>query len=257
MPKLSYPKITKGDAITALLKIYRKEPDFMKELDEIRRPYAAILSKFAKDAFAFFNNGTMSPAEYYQAVIDFNKGESQKDPFPAEKFGYLSQLQTYLDGLSRLADKWKLRAPWAVIALSLFDLIDLLKAQGLPDEIDIPLENLESIYPWAPPFSPLEIKIPAWAVILSGRQAVQAEVNRKLQEYESEIKDKGLGEYPSALNIHARWWFKHYIHHKTYDEIAQDEAYTPGGSLISYAKNVRTAVTKFSRLIGADPKVLK
>ena len=93
MPKLSYPKITKGDAITALLKIYRKEPDFMTELEKIRQPYLAILSKFAKDAFAFFNDGTMSPAEYYQAVIDYNKGESRKDPFPAEQFGYLSQLQ--------------------------------------------------------------------------------------------------------------------------------------------------------------------
>jgi len=180
MPKLSYPRTTKGDAITALLKLYRKEPDFMKELDEIRRLYAAILSKFAKDAFAFFNDGTMSPAEYYQAIIDFNKGESQKDPFPAEKFYYLSQLQPYFDSLNELAYKWKLRAPWAVIALSLFDLTDLLKAQGLPDEIDIPLENLESIYPWAPPLPPLEIKIPAWAIILFGREPVQAEVTKKL-----------------------------------------------------------------------------
>lgn len=257
MPKLSYPKITKGDAKTALLKIYRKEPDFMTELEKIRQPYLAILSKFAKDAFAFFNGGTMSPAEYYQAVIDYNKGESQKDPLPAEQFGYLSQLQPYFDGLSGLAYKWKLRAPWGDMALFWLDLIEVLGAQWVFKEQDIPLENLDLLYPWSPPLPPLEIKIPAWAIILFGREPVQAEVTKKLQKYESEIKDKGLREYPSALDKHARWWFEHYIHHKTYDEIAQDEAYTPAGSLISYAKNVGTAVRKFSRLIGIDPKVLK
>ena len=257
MPKLSYPKITKGDAITALLKIYRKEPDFMTELEKIRQPYLAILSKFAKDAFAFFNDGTMSPAEYYQAVIDYNKGESQKDPFPAEQFGYLSQLQPYFDGLSGLAYKWKLRAPWGDMALFWLDLIDLLKAQGLPDEIDIPLEGLESIYPWAPPLPPLEIKVPAWAIILYGHNAVRDEINKKLQRYESDIQKKGLGEYPSAVEIHARLWFKHYVKKMKYDDIAQDEAYTPGGAKISYAKNVSSAVRKFSKLIGIDPKALK
>ena len=247
MPKLSYPKITKGDAITALLKIYRKEPDFMTELEKIRQPYLAILSKFAKDAFAFFNDGTMSPAEYYQAVIDYNKGESQKDPFPAEQFGYLSQLQPYFDGLSELAHKWKLRAPWAVIVISLFDLMDLLKVQGLPDEIDILLENLESIYPWAPPLPPLEIKVPAWAIILGGRQAVQAEINEKLEEYESKIKAKSLHEYPSALDKHARWWFEHYVHGKKYKEL--DEGYPSPNS-----ESIKKAVWKFTKLVGIKVK---
>lgn len=257
MPKLNYPKITKGNAIAALLNLYRKEPDFMKKLGKIRQPYLAILSKFAQDSLAFFKDSSIPPAEYYQAVIDYTKAKSKKDPFPTKNSHYLSQLQPYFDSLSELAYKWKLRAPWAVIALSLFDLINLLKALGLPDEMDIPLENLESIYPWAPPLPPLEIKIPAWAIILSGRQAVQTEVNKKLQEYENEIKDKVLHEYPSALSMHARWWFEHYIHHKTYDEIAQDEVYTPDGSLISYARNVGTAVRKFSMLIGINQKLPK
>jgi hypothetical protein len=256
MPKLSYPKITKGDAITALLKIYRKEPDFMTELEKIRQPYLAILSKFAKDAFAFFNDGAMSPAEYYQAVIDYNKGESQKDPFPAKQFGYLSQLQPYFDGLSGLAYKWKLRAPWAVIVLFLFDLMDLLKAQGLPDEIDIPLESLESIYPWAPPVPPLEIKIPAWAIILFGRQVVQAEVKEKLQEYEDKIKGKGLHEYPSGLKKVAYWWFQYNIKGKRWVDLANEEAQDdPEGG--PHPENIRKAVSRFSKLIGIQTSVKK
>lgn len=105
MPKLSYPKITKGDAITALLKLYRKEADFMTELGKIRQPYLAILSKFAQDSLAFFKDSSTSPAEYYQATIDYSKGKSKKDPFPAEQFGYLSQLQPYFDGLNELVYK--------------------------------------------------------------------------------------------------------------------------------------------------------
>lgn len=226
----------------------------MKELDEIRQPYATTLGKFFTDSLAFFSEVETSPTEYYQALIDYYKGDCQKDPFPANKFDYLSQLQPCLDSLNALTHKWKLRAPWAVITLSLFDLSKLL---DMPDEIDIPLEGLESIYPWAAPLPPLEIKIPAWAIILFGREAIQDEVTEKLKEYEGDIKGKGLREYPSALNMHARWWFEHYLHHKTYDEIAQDEVYTLGGSLISYAKNVGAAVRTFSRLIGIDPKVLR
>lgn len=243
MPKLNYPKITKGDAITALLKLYRKEPDFMTELDKIRQPYMAILSKFAKDSKAFFKNGSISPAEYYQAAIDYSKGKSKKDPFPAETFHYLSQLQPYFDCLSELAHKWKLRAPWAVIVLSLFDLTDLLKAQGLPDEIDIPLENFESIYPWAPPLPPLEIKVPAWAIIRFGRKKILSEIANKLQRYENDLKTTSLQEYPSSVEKHVRWWFEHYVKGKTYVEI--DEQFQE-----AYAETIKRKVWNISKLIG-------
>lgn len=247
MPKLSYPKITKGDAIVALLNLYRKEPEFKKELYEMRKPYMETLSKFAEDSLAFFKESNISPAEYYQAVIDYTKAKSKKDPFPTKNFHYLSQLQPYFDSLGELAYKWKLRAPWAVITLSYFDLIDLLKAQGLPGEIDIPLENLEYIYPWAPPLPPLEIKVPAWAIILFGRKAIQAEINKKLREYENKIKLKGLREYPSALNMHAQWWFEHYVHKKKYAELEYEY---PSAN----QESIKRAVWKFTKLIGVKIK---
>jgi len=250
MPRLNYPKITKGDAIAALLKQYSKEPQFMKEWAAIREPYFDVLTKFAEDGLMFFKQGNITPAEYYQDLIDYYKNEGKEDPFPADKFGYLSELQPYFDNLGELAYKWKLKAPWAVGTLYISDLINLLKHNGLPDEIDIPIEDLELIYPWEAPLPPLKIEVFAWAIILSGRQAVQNEINKKLREYESQIKIKGLHEYPSSLDKHAKWWFEHYVHHKTYDEIAQLEIHTPGGSLISYARNVGAAVRNFARLIG-------
>ena len=257
MPRLNYPRITKGDAIAALLKRYSKELQFMKEWAAIRKPYVNILARFAKDALKFFEHGNITPAEYHQDLIDYYKKEDKKDPFPADKFGYLSELQPYFENLNKLANKWKLKASWSVSTLFMLDLINLLKHNGLPDEIDIPIKDLGLIYPWEAPLPPLEIKVPAWAIILRGRQDVQTEINKKLQEYESQIKAKGLHEYPSALDKHARWWFEHHVNHKTYDEIAQLEIHTPGGSLISYARSVGAAVRNFARLIGIKAANIK
>jgi len=257
MSRLNYPRITKGNAIAALLKQYSKEPQFMKEWAAIRKPYVDMLARYAKEGLRFFEHGNITPAEYYHGVVNYYKKEDKKDPFPASKFSYLSELEPYFDNLGELADKWKLRAPWAIVTLFISDIVNLLKHSGLPDEIDIPIEDLELIYPWEAPLPPLKLEVSAWAIILGGRQTVQNEINEKLKEYESRIKAKGLHEYPSALDKHASWWFEHYVHHKTYDEIAQLEIHTPGGSLISYARNVGAAVRNFASLIGIKAANIK
>jgi hypothetical protein len=142
--------------------------------------------------------------------------------------------------------------------LIIYDIFDVLTIKGLiGNEIDIPLEEFDALYPWASPLSALEIKVPAWAIILQGRKKVLADVGEKLQQYEKRIKSTGLTEYPSSLRKHAKWWFEHFVHGKKYDDIAQNETYTPDGSLISHAKNVGAAVRKFSILIGIEVKDLK
>jgi hypothetical protein len=240
MPKLSHPKITKGNAIYALLKLYGQEPDFMNEWTAIRKPYMPLLSKFAADLFTFFSDSGISPAEFYQANIDYLKDKTKIDPFPIKKFEYLAEAQPYFDGLTELAYKWKLRAPWAVVILSLLDLMDVSGTQEFPDKVDIPLEKLSSIYPWEPPLPPLEIKVPAWVFFLGGRKSIQAEINERLEEYEKEIKATGLYEYPSALDKHAKWWFEHYVHQKKYPELAKEYAETS-------AESIKRAVWNFKR----------
>ncbi|MFC1901848.1 hypothetical protein ACFLX3_02850 [Chloroflexota bacterium] len=219
MPKLNYPKITRGNAITALLNLYREEPSFMKELDEIRQPYMPILEKFARDSLSFIKEHNLSPSKYYQDTIDWYKGKIQQDPFPTEEFQYLSQAQLYFDGLAKLAERWKLRAHWAVMALFSMDLTDCLKGMGMPDEIDIPISDLGDIYPWPPPLPPLDITVPAWFFFISGREAIQTEIAGMLHDYEAGIKAQGLGEYPSAIEIHAQLWFEHYVYGKTYTQL--------------------------------------
>jgi hypothetical protein len=169
-------------------------------------------------------------------------------------FPYFDQLQPYFDGLSRLAYKWKLRARWAALVLLYADIIDCWKAKGMPAEVDIPLEAFDSLVPWEPPALPLTITVPSRAIILLGREQVLKNIGKQLEEYENQIKAAGLKEYPSRLESYARWWYEHYVHRKTYDEIAQMEAYTKDGSLISYARNVGSAVRRFSKFIGIGPK---
>ena len=96
MPRLHFPKVTKGNAITVLLRLYRQEPDFMEELEEVGQPYVEILSKFAKDGITFFSEHNLSPGQYAKAVMDYHAGNSEWDPFPAGKFQYMSQLIAYL-----------------------------------------------------------------------------------------------------------------------------------------------------------------
>lgn len=47
------------------------------------------------------------------------------------------------------------------------------------------------------------------------------------------------------------------VHGNKYDDIAQEESYTPDGSVICYARNVGAAVRAFSKLIGIDTKNLR
>ena len=91
------------------------------------------------------------------------------------------------------------------------------------------------------------VKIPAWAIIVGGRQAVHAEISKKLEEYETQIKAKGLHEYPSALDKHAEWWFEHYVHSKKYKEL--DQGYPSPN-----AESIKKAVWKFTKLVGIKVK---
>jgi deoxyadenosine/deoxycytidine kinase len=258
MPKLSDPRITKGHAVDSLLKLYRNDQEFVQELEEIRDPYLDLIIRCALDSFDSGRKSGLSPREFFNTVIEHAKNVQQCNPLFSEVSVYIAQLQPYFDALSKLTYRWKLRASWAAPMLVIYDMYDVLRIKGLiPEEVDMPLEEFDSLYPWASPLPALEIKIPTWAIVLQGRQKVLAAVSRKLRQYEKEIKATGLMEYPSSLQKHAKWWFEHFVHGKKYDDIAQEEIYAPGGSLISYARNVGEAVRNFSRLIGIDTRNLK
>jgi hypothetical protein len=167
------------------------------------------------------------------------------------------QLQPYASVLKELAFRWKLRAPWAVQTLMCYDVLDCMTLLGLPTEIDVPINSLGQLYPWPAPLPDLVVTVSPWAFFLSGKEQIKKEIANKLSQYESQIKATGFHEFPSALITHAKWWFEHYIHRKTYVAIAMMEVDRMGDTPTVYERTVGEAVRRFSNLIGIKPKALK
>jgi len=225
-----------------LLCIYFEDKEFAAEFNVVVRPFIPVCERAAEAIFL----GTQT--------------EANTEPL-------LHQMERFWDALATLLYKWKLRSypiiAWVYCSL----IISIGQARGVPISTacngmhvpdirktpteDVPLERL-ALAPVKPFVPPLEISVPALALALWGRRGVLAEIRRRLKRYEDELKSVGLEEIPSHLERHARWWFEHFVHGKKYDDIAQEEMHTPGGSLVSYAGSVGDAVRRFSRLIRID-----
>ena len=251
MPKLDFPELTKGDAILILMVLYRNHSQFMKELNTLKKPHMGVIYKFAEDSLASFQEKPMYIRDYAHLMTKYIEGKNSVSPFTDEQEKDIAELRPYFDGLGKLAEKWKIQAPWAAGALFAIDMIELLSK--LPETSGIPLEMFEQIKHWPPPLPPLKFEVSAWTFSAYSRDEIISEIKDRLYDYESSLKEIGIKEYPSGLVHHARWWFEHNVNGKTYDEIAEMEGKTPGGSLISYAKNVGIAVNKFSKLISINP----
>jgi hypothetical protein len=231
------------------------EPEFLKELHQLRQNYGELLAKLAVAQVNFVANCrvALSPEEYHKMVhglFELATTGSSGPTLPANLTRQLEgirqmnlKLKPYFDSLEQLAYRWKLRASWAGPMLYIYEIYDLLEAIGVPQTIDVPLEQLDSLYPWPPPLPSLEISVSAWAFIFYGRKQIQAEVARKLRDYEGRLKAVGLKENPSALKIHARWWFEHHVKGKTYSELEQQ--YLRVGQ-----ETIKRKVWEFSRLAG-------
>lgn len=269
MPKLNDPRITKGRAVSMLVRLYLEEPEFCSELCQIRQKHSEVVFEFISMQIELMAHcsATLTPEESYRTFRElyaFLTRPGASHDLPSDVASRLEEmkaicleLRPYFADLEQLAYRWKLRAPWAGPMLHLDYLRDCLNALGIPDTIDVISEQLEFLYPWPPPIPPLEIKVSAWAFVLLGRKEIRIDIAEKLKDYEEQLKALGLTEYPSSLHRHARWWFEHFVHGKKYDDIAQEEAYAPGGSVASYARNVGEAVRRFSRLVGLDSMNLR
>jgi transposase len=106
-------------------------------------------------------------------------------------------------------------------------------------------------FPGHPPCLDWQFQMSSWALVFRGRKPVMDDIAKKLEEYESDLKKTGLGENPSAIEQHARWWFQHHVKRKSCEVIALSGL----GSRKSYdAEYVRKAVWKLSRKVGIRMK---
>lgn len=255
MPKLSDPRITKGRAASFLIRLYLQEPEFFGELCQLRQNYVESLTESILRQVEFFGNCRVvfTTEEYYQMVHDFYKSVTTRSSIPAlpdnlgrqldaVKQAYV-KLGPYFRGLEQLASRWKLKASWAGPLLHMYDMRDSLQELGVPDTIDVPLEQLDFLYPWPPRVPPLEIRVPAWAFVFYGRKQIQVEIGQRLRDYEARLKTAGLKEKPSALETHAQWWFEHYVKGKTYRELQQQFPRVE-------EETIKRKVCEFSKLAG-------
>lgn len=254
MPKLTTFQRTKGLAIAALLKLYMTEPEFVKELEEIRTTHSAVLEQWLSTSYRDWTQvkENLTPEEFdsligvffslYQAFPDnlANKLESLiSTPDPKLE----SQIEAYFQALTDLAYKWKLRASWAGISLNLHYILENT-IYALPEEAEIPEELFES---WMPPIPipPLKFEVKAFELMFRGRQEIQDKFAKVLSDYENKLRSLGWVELPTSIESHAFWWFEHYVHGIPYHELENQQV---------TMETIKRAVWKFSKLLGIRVK---
>lgn len=70
MPRLSHPKITKAHAASFLVELYLQDPQFYRELCDIRRHYSELLAKLVFKEVEFLANckKAFTTEEYHKII---------------------------------------------------------------------------------------------------------------------------------------------------------------------------------------------
>jgi hypothetical protein len=259
MPKLTISQRTFGKAIAALLKLYKAELGFVKELDELRITYSPVLEKWLEAGVPnWIQMKKTLTQEELSITRDFFLTENQTisgslaDKIESSLFipdPYLAgQLDAYVESLTDLAYKWRLKAPWAGRALLLDHVLEMA-TNAMPEGVrnaEIPVEMLEPFLPPAP-LPPLQFEVNAYELMFSGRQEIQDKFAKALAEYENKLKSSGWQETPSAIERHAYWWFERNVHNKKYSEMEKEEPHI-------YREGIKRAVWKFAKLLNIKSK---
>lgn len=119
----------------------------------------------------------------------------------------------------------------------------------MPEDIknvEIPVEMLEPFLPSAP-FPPLQFEVNAYELMFSGRQEIRDKFAKALADYENKLKSLGWQELPTSIETHAHWWFEHYVHHKAYPELEQEDAQIG-------RESIKRAVWNLSKLLNIKIK---
>jgi hypothetical protein len=259
MPRLSDPRITKGHAVSFLLRLYLEEPGFAAELLGLRQIHRELFEEFVLGLLGLFARyeATMTTAESRKPLRKLYEvtGTPSRILTPPTNLANLVEeikqlnlkLKPYFRDLEQLAFKWKFRAPWAGPMLHLHNMHDYLTQFGVPDAFDAPLDQLDLLYPWPPLIRPLEIRVSSWASVLYGRTYIQAEIAKQLKDYEDQLKALKYKEYPSSLQRHAKWWFEHYVKGKIYRVIHQQFPRVE-------EETIKRKVYEFSKLTGVKTR---
>ncbi len=246
MPRFGTPENMTMAAITTLVKLYKTEPDFVRELHQVVQLHQPAIKHFTLQWIQSHQKAVILPKNKYDNLVS-SLARSLID-IPAESL----DPDPCILALEALAWRWKLRLPKPLAGFMLFvsEMAEEVQSLG------IVLEAGPTFHPYSQ-VKPLRLSISDWQIIEKSQDEIVKLIRTAVTKYTNELQADGLHDYPSSLGKHAQWWFKHYVKGKKYDEIAQEEAYSPGGSLISYSKNVGAAVRKISKLLAIKPEDLR
>lgn len=180
-------------------------------------------------------------------------GENKESPYTNKQKKDITELHPYFDELVKLVEKWIFKAPWAVGALFVLDLIQSV-AVAPSEEQGIPLEMFELMVPWPPPLPPLKIEVSAWTFFEHSRDEIVSEIADRLFDYEQTLREMGIKEFPSDLIRHAKWWFDYYVNNKSLGKISGEGFETIKKDSNLDPKNIRKAIKEFSKLVEINIK---
>jgi len=274
MPRLLPPEWIKQIAINGLLQLYEKESRFVVEWDQLKQPYASLVTQLTKVQILLDVNHVLTkkpPHDFVAWATDLHRlrnylqnvpphAEFSADEFEKRNAQICEELKPYILGLTKLAYKWNLRAPWAAEELLQRDVSRLEQqiytASGVTLIDKLSDERIQALLGGNFPL-PSE----RWAVNVvslyraKGRTGLMAKLGTELARFEQKAKDAGAKEIPSALDKHTKWWFQHYVHHLTYDKISdQIDQFT--SKVGPNAENIQRAVVKLSQLLDIKPASL-
>ncbi len=266
MPRLLTGGWIKLVAINYLLYLYEKETKFVQEWDDIKRPFAPIIEQVARAGIINDIERLLArnpPRNFMTWVSDFQKlrdyvqsrqGVSDLSQLQESYDRLLDQLAPYILELNELAHNWKLRATWAGDELMWRDIHkkqqNILDVAGVTALFELSDNQIQTLLKWEKGSFPSD----TWPInmlslyLAGGRQGLINKLNKRLVEYEKDLKSSGAKELPSALFRHAEWWFQHHVYKLSFPAISRkvQEVTLEVGP---YPENIQKEVSKFSKLL--------
>lgn len=220
-------------AFNALLRMYLRESSFKKELDSICETYRYTIENFAGWWLESHRKSvTLSDTEYHSILghlkVAINKVENDNlNPDPC------------IIALDELACRWRLKLPKSLAGFMLFlyGVTSKIELLGIPlqEGSDLKLNSI---------LKPLKLTIKDQHIMRDGAEGIIKALRPILNKFSRDLRAKGVSVFPSSLNTHAEWWFKHYVQQKKYVELEKEYFVS--------AESIKRKVWEFRRLLGIE-----
>jgi hypothetical protein len=272
MPRLLLPEWIKQIARIYLLQLYEKEPRFVHEWSDEKRPFAPVIEQMGKASMLIDAEelvARLAPRDLYASVSNLEKVRNYLQNLLGiiylselrESYSSLeNKLAPYSLKLNELAYRWNLRSSWAGDELTWMDVQkvkeNLFIAAGASALYKLSSLRIQILYEKEEGILPSDMcQIDIFSLYLAGgRRGFTDKLNKRLVDFEKRLKASGAKEPPSALRTHAEWWFDHYVYNKGYFDIANKIAeLDKKGSGGPQEENIRKAIIRFSNIADIEP----